>query len=181
MVFEDCLWMIGLFYFYWSFWIRQSQWDKTVFALGRSPSHSVGQSRSLSSLQRRLDSGDEKPLVWFKKSVACGRCAIAFVAISLVNLSSRENARIKPDDDADARSLPPLLAIVHSISAAGARSTKTCSMKLIFDQSHNSTSHALYSRVWITGGGQDGNFLPINTGWAIWSRNTVASKLKVPP
>ena len=30
--------MIGLFYSYWSYWIRQSQSDKTVFALGRSPS-----------------------------------------------------------------------------------------------------------------------------------------------
>ena len=36
MVFLDCLWMIGLFYAQWSYWIRQSQSDKTVFALGRS-------------------------------------------------------------------------------------------------------------------------------------------------
>ena len=32
----DCHWMIGLFYSSWSYWIRQSQSDKTVFALGRS-------------------------------------------------------------------------------------------------------------------------------------------------
>ena len=37
MVFWDCLWMIGLFYSKWSHWIRRSQLDKTVFALGRSP------------------------------------------------------------------------------------------------------------------------------------------------
>ena len=29
--------MIGLFYSLWSYWIKQSQSDKTVFALGRSP------------------------------------------------------------------------------------------------------------------------------------------------
>ena len=28
MVFQDCLWMIGLFYSKWSFWMRQSQSDK---------------------------------------------------------------------------------------------------------------------------------------------------------
>ena len=33
MVFWDCLWLIGLFYSQWSYWIRQSQSDKTVFAL----------------------------------------------------------------------------------------------------------------------------------------------------
>ena len=37
MVFWDCLRVIGLFYFWWSYWISQSQSDKTVFALGRSP------------------------------------------------------------------------------------------------------------------------------------------------
>ena len=37
MVFWDCLWMIGLFHSLWSYWIRQSQSDKTVFAFGRSP------------------------------------------------------------------------------------------------------------------------------------------------
>ena len=38
MVFEDCLCMIGLLYSKWSYWIRQSQSVKTVFALRRSPS-----------------------------------------------------------------------------------------------------------------------------------------------
>ena len=37
MVFLDCLWIIGLFHSWWSYWIRQSPSDKTVFALGRSP------------------------------------------------------------------------------------------------------------------------------------------------
>ena len=37
MFFWDCLWMIGLLYSYWSYWMRQSQSDKTVFALRRSP------------------------------------------------------------------------------------------------------------------------------------------------
>ena len=40
MVFWACLWRIGLFYSYWSFWIRQSQSDKTVSALRRSPTDS---------------------------------------------------------------------------------------------------------------------------------------------
>ena len=34
MVFWDCLWMIGLLYFLQSYWIRQSQSHKTVFAFG---------------------------------------------------------------------------------------------------------------------------------------------------
>ena len=37
MVFCECLWMIGLFYSLWAYCIRQSQLDKTVVALGRSP------------------------------------------------------------------------------------------------------------------------------------------------
>ena len=37
MVFRNCLWMIGLFYSYWSHWIWQSQSDRTVFALRPSP------------------------------------------------------------------------------------------------------------------------------------------------
>ena len=39
MVYWDCLWMIGLFCSKWSYWIRQSQSDKTVFASRRS--HSI--------------------------------------------------------------------------------------------------------------------------------------------
>ena len=37
MVFWDCLWMIAPLSSLWSYWIRQSQSDKTVFALRRSP------------------------------------------------------------------------------------------------------------------------------------------------
>ena len=37
MVFWDCLWMIGLFHSQWYYWTRQSQSDKTVFPLRRSP------------------------------------------------------------------------------------------------------------------------------------------------
>ena len=37
MVFWDYLRVIGVFYFWWSHWIRQSQSDKTVFALQLSP------------------------------------------------------------------------------------------------------------------------------------------------
>ena len=33
--------MTGLFYSWWSYWIRQSQSDKTVFVLGRSPPLSI--------------------------------------------------------------------------------------------------------------------------------------------
>ena len=40
MVFWDCLLMIGLFDSQWSYWIRLSQSDKTVFALRRSPKES---------------------------------------------------------------------------------------------------------------------------------------------
>ena len=42
MVFWDCLWMMGLFYSYWSCWIGQSQSDKTVSALRRLPREEEG-------------------------------------------------------------------------------------------------------------------------------------------
>ena len=51
MVFLDCLWMIGLFYAQWSYWIRQSQSDKTVFALRRFPLV-----RRRSTVQLKVDS-----------------------------------------------------------------------------------------------------------------------------
>ena len=37
IIFQDCLRMIGLFYSWWSYWRRQSQSDKTVYGLQRSP------------------------------------------------------------------------------------------------------------------------------------------------